>query len=204
MFNFNVVGLVSAIQAHTVALRAQTAESSLSATKQLAAQQRAAAALEGILFLMQRAARPARPTGLHAIFVEERMADQLVYKVVVDPVADPDVVKRELTIIADGDLLSTREVGLSDTDLGEIMVPQDAKIVLKVVDYDDAQPSPLTSELTAEFDALDQQSPATPSGLSIQFVREEAEVATPPEEPAPEVPVEPEVPAEPAPETPPE
>jgi hypothetical protein len=198
MFTFKVDGLMTALQSHEDAIRSQTRLLTIDAAEQreieyarLRQSRRIADALEGILFLLKRASRPNRPTGLQAVFVEERMADQVIYKVVADPVADPDVVKRELVVEVGGVELSRREVGLSETELGEVAVPQDSEVTLKVVDTDDAQPAGLTSELKVVFTARDQQNPVSPSGLNVEFVREEAEVPAPPvvEEPVVEEPV---------------
>lgn len=140
------------------------------------------------------------------------MADVLVYKVSVGPVADKDVVERQLVVAVNG-ASSPDEFKVfpaDSTDLGEIRVKQDDKVLLTLVDVDDA--GNRSEPAVLEFVASDTLPPAQPGAFGVTLVAEEEEeveveedegeepvAPIEPEVPAvePEVVVEPETPAEP-------
>jgi hypothetical protein len=129
------------------------------------------------------------------------MADVLVYKVSVGPVTDKDVVERQLAVAVDGVAVGEVKVFSADsTDLGEIRVKQDDKVVLTLVDVDDA--GNRSEPAVFEFVARDTLPPAQPGAFGVTLVAEEEEEVEVEveedegEEPAaPETPVEPEAPA---------
>lgn len=129
------------------------------------------------------------------------MADVLVYKVSVGPVVDKDVVERQLVVAVNGVSVDDFKVFSADsTDLGEIRVKQDDKVLLTLVDVDDA--GNRSAPAVFEFVATDTLPPAQPGSFGVTLVAEESvedEVDVEEdegEEPvAPVTPVEPEVPA---------
>lgn len=102
------------------------------------------------------------------------MADVLTYKVSAAPVVDADVVERQMILVLNDDhaapvlRLFTRE----QTDLGTIDVPQDAKVLLTLVDVDDA--GNRSEPAVLEFVATDTLPPAQPGGLGVALVAEKA------------------------------
>lgn len=135
------------------------------------------------------------------------MADVLVYKVSVGPVVDKDVVERQLGVAVNGVAVDELKVFPADsTDLGEIRAKQDDKVLLTLVDVDDA--GNRSEPAVLEFVATDTLPPAQPGAFGVTLVAEEEEVEVEEDEgEAPVAPVEPEVPVvEPetpaAPETP--
>lgn len=122
------------------------------------------------------------------------MADVLVYKVSVGPVTDKDVVERQLVVAVNGVVPVDQFVAFSpdSTDLGEIRVKQDDKVLLTLVDVDDA--GNRSEPAVLEFVASDTLPPAQPGSFGVTLVAEEEEEV---EEPAaPETPVEPETPSD--------
>jgi nitrous oxide reductase len=129
------------------------------------------------------------------------MADVLVYKVSVGPAVDKDVVERQLLVAVNGaEPVDAAKVFSADaTDLGEVRVKQDDKVLLTLVDVDDA--GNRSEPAVLEFVASDTLPPAQPGAFGVTLVaevEEEVEVEEDEgEEPAaPETPVEPEAPAD--------
>ena len=95
----------------------------------------------------------------------------LVYSVSAGPAVDADVTGRQLTVVVNGEVLSTVELAGSATDLGEVKVEQNANVTLSLVDVDDAgnrsQPAVL------DFVATDTIPPAQPGSFGVTLAREE-------------------------------
>ena len=95
----------------------------------------------------------------------------LVYTVSAGPAVDADVTGRQLTVMVNGEVLSTVELSGSATDLGEFKVEQNSNVSLSLVDIDDAgnrsQPAVL------EFVATDTIPPAQPGSFGVTLAREE-------------------------------
>ncbi len=102
-------------------------------------------------------------------FQEPSMA--LVYSVTAGPPVDADVTSRELTVVVNGETLSTTSLNGSATDLGEVKVEQNAVVVLSLVDIDDA--GNRSQPATTEFTATDTIPPAQPGQFGVTLVREE-------------------------------
>lgn len=139
------------------------------------------------------------------------MADVLVYKVSVGPVVDKDVVERQLVVAVNGvtPVDEFKVFPANSTDLGEIRVKQDDKVLLTLVDVDDA--GNRSAPAVFEFVATDTLPPAQPGSFGVTLVAEESvedEVDVEEdegEEPvAPVTPVEPEIVIDPATPTEPE
>ncbi len=126
------------------------------------------------------------------------MADVLVYKVSVGPVVDKDVVERQLVVAVNGvEVDETTTFSADSTDLGEIRVKQDDKVLLTLVDVDDA--GNRSEPAVFEFVAVDTLPPAQPGAFGVTLVaEEEADAVVEPETPAvePDAVVEPETPAD--------
>ena len=95
----------------------------------------------------------------------------LVYTVSAGPAVDADVTGRQLTVMVNGEVISTVELSGSATDLGEFKVEQNSNVSLSLVDIDDAgnrsQPAVL------EFVATDTIPPAQPGSFGVTLAREE-------------------------------
>lgn len=102
------------------------------------------------------------------------MADVLTYRVSVGPVVDGDVVVRKLSVYLDGAETprEVREYEPSATDLGDLLVPQGASVVLSLVDVDDAGNQ--SEPATLEFAAVDTLPPAQPGMLGVTLVGEQS------------------------------
>jgi hypothetical protein len=66
------------------------------------------------------------------------MSDVLTYVVSAGPVVDHDVVTRLLTLVVNGEDRGTTSLPATATELSFFSVPQDANVVLTLVDVDDA------------------------------------------------------------------
>lgn len=100
------------------------------------------------------------------------MADTLTYNVSVGPVVDADVVSRELSVYVDGEE-TARETRVYPADaigLGSVSVPQNAAVVLKLVDIDDA--GNRSEPAVLEFTATDTIAPSAPGDLGVTLVNE--------------------------------
>jgi hypothetical protein len=95
----------------------------------------------------------------------------LVYSVSAGTTVDADVTGRELTVVVNGEVLSTIELAGSATDLGEIKVEQNANVALSLVDIDDAGNRSQAAVL--DFVATDTIPPAQPGSFGVTLAREE-------------------------------
>jgi hypothetical protein len=118
------------------------------------------------------------PVGLRVVLQRgETMANVLTYRVSVNAPVDGDVVSRELTVTVNGvELMVVNAVG-NATDLGSVDVPQDALVVLSLVDVDDAGNK--SEPATVEFTAVDTLAPAQPGGFNVTLVSEKVVVDVP-------------------------
>lgn len=110
------------------------------------------------------------------------MSDVLTYAVSAPAPVDADVVGREVTVVVNGLEQPTYVVGGLSTDLGTVEVPQDAEVVIRLVDVDDAGNRSEPAEVA--FVAVDTLPPATPGTLGVSLVserRDSAEEGTTPE-----------------------
>lgn len=98
-------------------------------------------------------------------------SEMLIYSVTAGPAVDSDVATRRLTVTINGEVSSAVDHPASTTSFGEIAAPQDASVVVTLVDVDDAgnesQPS------FFEFTAKDTIPPSQPGSLGVTLVREE-------------------------------
>ena len=118
------------------------------------------------------------PQGLRVVLLRgETMANVLTYRVSVNAPVDGDVVSRELTVTVNGVESTVVTTAGAATDLGSVDVPQDALVVLSLVDVDDAgNKSP---PATVEFTAVDTLAPAQPGGFNVALVGEKVVVDVP-------------------------
>ena len=97
----------------------------------------------------------------------------LVYSVSAGPVVDADVVVRRLTVTVDGvEAPAFPDFPADTTSFGEFTVPQDAQVVLALVDIDDA--GNVSEPAVLEFTATDTIPPAKPGEFGVSLVRETA------------------------------
>lgn len=98
----------------------------------------------------------------------------LVYSVSAAPVVDADVVARRLTVTVNGELADAIPDFSADTTtfVEAVTVPQDANVVLTLVDVDDA--GNVSEPAVLEFVATDTIPPAKPGEFSVTLVRETA------------------------------
>jgi hypothetical protein len=95
----------------------------------------------------------------------------LVYTVSAGPAVDADVTGRQLTVVVNGEVLSTVELAGSATDLGEVKVEQNSNVTLSLVDIDDAGNRSQAAVL--DFVATDTIPPAQPGSFGVTLAREE-------------------------------
>lgn len=95
----------------------------------------------------------------------------LVYSVTSGPAVDSDVVTRRLLVTVNGEVVSTVDHPKDTTSFGEIVVPQDANVVVTLVDVDDSGNE--SQPAFFEFEAKDTIAPAQPGSLGVTLVREE-------------------------------
>jgi hypothetical protein len=111
------------------------------------------------------------------------MSDVLTYVVSAGPVVDHDVVARELSAVVDGVAQPVAVFPGTATELGSVTVPQNASVVLVLVDIDDA--GNRSAPATVEFVAVDTIPPAQPGSFGVTLVAEAPapadEVVTPEE-----------------------
>lgn len=117
--------------------------------------------------LSMRLLRP-RAFSIRLIRLENNMA--LVYSVTAGPVVDHDVVSRNFTVTVDGEEFHKEEFAPATTNFGEISVPQGARVVLTLVDVDDA--GNVSDPASLEFTATDTIPPTTPGGFGVTLLRE--------------------------------
>lgn len=118
------------------------------------------------------------------------MADVLTYRVSAPVSVSKDVVNRLLTLSVNGKDEGIATLPGNATELSVFSVPQNAEVVLTLVDVDDAGNK--SEAATLSFVAVDTIPPAAPGGLGVTLV---GETHVEPETPAD--PVEPEVVDEP-------
>jgi hypothetical protein len=103
----------------------------------------------------------------------EYMANVLTYSVSAAAPVDGDVVTRLLTLVVNGEDQGTAELPATAADnLSVFSVPQDAEVVLTLVDVDDAGNKSEPAVLT--FTATDTIPPQQPGALGVTLVSEEA------------------------------
>jgi len=101
------------------------------------------------------------------------MANVLTYSVSAAAPVDGDVVTRLLTLVVNGEDQGTAELPATAADnLSVFSVPQDAEVVLTLVDVDDAGNKSEPAVLT--FTATDTIPPQQPGALGVTLVSEEA------------------------------
>jgi hypothetical protein len=111
------------------------------------------------------------PVGLRVVLQKgEIMANVLTYNVSVNAPVDGDVVSRELTVTVNGVESTVVTAAGNATNLGSVDVPQDALVVLSLVDVDDAGNK--SEPATVEFTAVDTLAPAQPGGFNVTLVSE--------------------------------
>lgn len=122
--------------------------------------------------LRRLAMRMRRPYAVRFMIVrKETLSMALVYSVSAGPVVDADVVARRLTVTVDGVADVLPDFPAATTLFGEVItVPQDASVVLTLVDIDDAGNA--SEPAFVEFVALDTIPPAQPGSFGVTLVRE--------------------------------
>lgn len=96
----------------------------------------------------------------------------LVYSVSSGPAVDADVVRRELTVVVNGEKVSQTDFTKESVEFGEIKVAQDSNVAVSLVDIDDA--GNRSQPATIEFAATDTIAPSAPGSLGVSLLREEA------------------------------
>ena len=95
----------------------------------------------------------------------------LHYSVTAGPVVDKDVVARKLSVTVNGSVVSERSYSSDTTTFDEVVVAQDDKVVLTLVDVDDA--GNVSEPAVAEFVGNDTVPPVKPGEFGVQLVRED-------------------------------
>jgi hypothetical protein len=95
----------------------------------------------------------------------------LYYSVTAGPVVDKDVVARKLSVTVNGSVVSERSYSSDTTAFDEVVVAQDDKVVLTLVDVDDA--GNVSEPAVAEFVGNDTVPPVKPGEFGVQLVRED-------------------------------
>jgi len=98
------------------------------------------------------------------------MTDVLTYAVSAAPVVDGDVVSRELSVVINGVEQPVASFPGYAVDLGVLEAPQNAEVVLRLVDVDDAGNRSEPAEMM--FVAVDTLPPAAPGALGVSLVSE--------------------------------
>lgn len=106
------------------------------------------------------------------------MSDVLTYVISAGPVVDHDVVARELSAVVDGVVQPVAVFPGTATELGSVTAPQNASVVLVLVDIDDA--GNRSAPAVVDFVAVDTLPPAQPGSFGVTLIAEApAEVVTP-------------------------
>ena len=126
-----------------------------------------------LFFVIMGSVFPRRPLAPRLSVSEQRresMADVLTYAVSAAPVAEGDVVTRELSVVING--LEQPVVSFPGyaVDLGTVEAPQDSEVVLRLVDVDDAGNRSDPAEVI--FVAVDTLPPSVPGALGVTLVGE--------------------------------
>ena len=95
----------------------------------------------------------------------------LVYAVEAGPVTVSDVVSRKLSVTVNGTEVSSKEYSKDTTAFGELGFGDNDKVVLSLVDVDDAGNASQPAVL--EFVASDTLPPPQPGEFGVRLVREE-------------------------------
>ena len=112
------------------------------------------------------------PTAFTVTFLQkEDLFMALVYNVTAGPVFEKDVSERRLSVSVNGEVRSNATYSPDTTSFGELSFSDNDKVVLTLVDVDDA--GNVSSPATLEFVALDTVAPSQPGELGVAFVREE-------------------------------
>lgn len=124
--------------------------------------------------LRRLAMRMRRPHAARLRLIRREIASMaLVYSVTAAPSIDPDVVARQLTVIVNGEASGApADFPPEATSFGEIIVPQDAQVIVTLVDIDDA--GNVSEPAVFEFTAADTIPPAKPGEFGVTLVRETA------------------------------
>lgn len=124
------------------------------------------------LVLQSISRKPAAPVVLGVVQIrsDENMADVLSYTVTAALPVDADVVSRALTIVVNGEDMGTSNVPGNVTELGVFSAPQDADVMLTLVDIDNAGNTSEPAHYS--FVATDTLAPAQPGGLGVTLTGE--------------------------------
>jgi len=116
------------------------------------------------------------PVGLKVVLLKgETMANVLTYSVSAAAPVDGDVVARLLTFVVNGEYQGVTELPATAAGvLKTFSVPQDAEVVLTLVDVDDAGNKSEPAVLT--FVALDTIPPAQPGSFGVTLLSESTTV----------------------------
>ena len=95
----------------------------------------------------------------------------LVYAVTAGAPVDADVVERQLSIVVNGESVSTKSFAGAATELGEVTFSDGDNVTMTLVDLDDA--GNRSKPAVADFVAADTIPPAQPGSFGITLVREE-------------------------------
>jgi hypothetical protein len=116
----------------------------------------------------------ATPVGLSVLNMRnESMANVLTYSVSAAAPVSGDVVTRLLTLVVNGEDQGTSELPADAAEnLSVFSVPQDAEVVVTLVDVDDAGNKSEPAVLT--FTATDTIPPQQPGALGVSLISEEA------------------------------
>jgi len=117
--------------------------------------------------------RTIQPIAFHNYLVRTEKGETmaLVYSVTAAAPVDADVVERRLTVTVNGEEKSSQVYAPETTSFGELSFAQNDKVVLTLVDVDDA--GNVSTPAVLDFDATDTIPPTVPGGLGVALVREE-------------------------------
>lgn len=100
------------------------------------------------------------------------MADILTYNVSAAASTASDAVSREVSVSINGSRPVVTVFAPTETELGAVVVPQNAEVVISVVDVDDA--GNRSEPAVATFTATDTLPPPVPGAVSVTLVSEES------------------------------
>ena len=117
--------------------------------------------------------QPGKPDGLvlEQIGRKQIMADLLTYAVSAAASTAADAVSREVSLVINGAEPVVTVFAPTDTDLGQVTVPQNAEVSISVVDIDDA--GNRSEPAVLSFTALDTLPPPAPGAVSVVLVSED-------------------------------
>ena len=129
--------------------------------------------------------RSIQPGPLTLIGDTDTMADRITFNVALPapPEGPNDIVSGELSVKIDGELVSTTNVTLDDTEVGPFDGPQDSIVDLEYRYVDDAGNKSEPS--TAQFTLVDTVPPPAPGSLGVAITGEIHEEDDEPVEPTP-------------------